>query len=144
MRDNVSKMWQVEISQAPDVRTSARTLDKAEEHAREALAASLSIHANDLHLRHEYHLGENAEEAVVASIEARQKANEAADNAARLTKEVARKLTEELGLSLRDTARIMQLSHQRVSQILTEDALHSMAADVRARLGGGLRLPPQR
>src|SRR5271170_703580 len=138
IRDRVNKMWHAEIPKAPEIRIAAHSLDKVEEHARNALAASLNVPASDLHLRHDYHLGGDAEEAVMTSIEARRIVNEASNQAAQRTAEAARKLTEGLGLNLRDTARILQLSHQRVSQILVEETLHSNAVEVRSRLDGRL------
>ena len=80
----------------------------------------------------------------MASIEERNRVSEATDRAARLTQEAARKLTGELGLSMRDTARVLQLSHQRVSQILGERLRDDMAGSVRSRLRHGLKLPPKR
>lgn len=142
IRDRINKIWHAEISEAPQIRASAHSLDKVEEYARNALAALVNAPANDLHLRHDYHLGGDAQEVVMTSIEARRIVNEATNQAARRTGEAARKLTEELGLSLRDAARILRLSHQRISQILVEESLHSNAVEVRSRLDGRLRLPP--
>ena len=142
--DRVSGIWEVEVAQVPDVHTFGRTLDKAEENVREALARSLKTSGSALLMRHEYHLGPAADEVVMASIDARAQANETSERAATLTREAAQKITGELGLSLRDAARVLQLSHQRVSQILTQNVLDSMAASVRSRISGGLQLPPQR
>jgi plasmid maintenance system antidote protein VapI len=96
-------------------------LEKAEEHVRDALALWLQVPEQDLHLRHEYDLADDVSDAVMASIEERGRVSEATERAARLTQEAARKLTSQLGLSMRDTARVLQLSHQRVSQILGEN-----------------------
>jgi predicted RNase H-like HicB family nuclease len=119
--DSVSGMWEVEIAEIPQVHTFGRTLEKAEEHVRDALALWLQVPEQDLHLRHEYDLADDVSDAVMASIEERGRVSEATERAARLTQEAARKLTSQLGLSMRDTARVLQLSHQRVSQILGEN-----------------------
>jgi len=142
--DHVSGMWEVEIAEIPEVHTFGRTLEKAEEHVRDALALWLQVPEKDLRLRHEYDLDAAVMENVMASIEERNRVSEATDRAARLTQEAARKLTGELGLSMRDTARVLQLSHQRVSQILGERLRDDMAGSVRSRLRHGLKLPPKR
>jgi predicted RNase H-like HicB family nuclease len=96
-------MWEVEIAEIPQVHTFGRTLAKAEEHLRDALALWLQVPEQDLHLRHEYDLVDEVMASVMASIEERNRVSEARERAARLTQEAARKLTGELGLSLRDT-----------------------------------------
>jgi predicted RNase H-like HicB family nuclease len=107
--------WSVEI---PGVNggiwTQGRTLAEAEMMAHDAIALTLDVPGDAVAVA--LRVGD-LDDALARVREAREaRAAAAAAEQATLT-EVARKLTER-GISQRDAARILGLSHQRVSQLL--------------------------
>jgi predicted RNase H-like HicB family nuclease len=107
--------WNVWIKGLDGCQTYGRSLRQARARIREALAAWLDCEPDTLTIRDEL-------PASVASIadrvaRARRQAEDAGTRAQRDTAEAVRRLTD-LGLSRRDAAELLGLSHQRVQQLL--------------------------
>lgn len=118
--------WAVEVPKVPGVHTQARRLDQAETMAREAIALMLDVEPDsfavefeDVQLTPALDTAEIQHELVQLR-RARQDAEEAQAMVAGLTRDVATKLVDVCGLTVRDAGRLMGVSHQRVAQILAE------------------------
>lgn len=113
--------WEVNLSEEPRVHTFGRTLAKAEEHIRNA--AALWFEKDDVPLKHVYRdLPLETAEIVWAAREAREEMAAAEIRALEATRECAHRLMEVAGLSLRDAAHLLGISHQRLHQIVREPA----------------------
>jgi predicted RNase H-like HicB family nuclease len=112
--------WIVEIEQIPQVHSFARTLARARENIRDALA--LWVQATDptsLRIDEEFvGLPKGLIEAVAAANEVRARATQLAEAAQGLTAEAAKQLVDEHGMSVRDAAELLHVSHQRVHQLV--------------------------
>ncbi|MDQ3756400.1 MAG: type II toxin-antitoxin system HicB family antitoxin [Actinomycetota bacterium] len=107
--------WLVHIKDMEGCHTYGRTLRQAQDRIREALAAWLDREPESLTITPE--LPQNV--AVLASdvSKARSAAEQAGADAQRATAEAVRRLTK-MGLSRRDAADVLGISHQRVQQLL--------------------------
>lgn len=114
-RDPDGNAWLVHIKGIPGCHTYGRTLRQAESRIREALAAWLDRDPADLAITPEW----PADLARIASevSTARVGAARAASEAGALTAKAVQRL-ERMGLSRRDTADVLGISHQRVQQLL--------------------------
>lgn len=113
--------WLVELDEEPRVHTFARTLAKAEENIRDATA--LWFENDDVALKHVYRdLPLETSDVVWAAREARVEMASAEDRALEVTREAAHRLMEVAGLSLRDAAHLLGISHQRLHQLVREPA----------------------
>ena len=112
--------WIVEIDQIPQVHSFGRTLARARENIRDALA--LWVQTTDptsLRIDEEFSgLPKALINAVTAANEARARATELAEKAQGLTAEAAKKLVADHGMSVRDAAELLHVSHQRVHQLV--------------------------
>lgn len=109
--------WLVELAEEPRVHTFARSLAKAEEHIRDASA--LWFEREDVPLKHQYRdLPAATSDLLWAAREARSKMASAEQRAAETTKAAAARLMEDTGLSLRDAAHLLGISHQRLHQLV--------------------------
>ena len=114
-RDPESDAWLVRIKGIPGCHTYGRTLRQAETRIREALALWLDREPEGLEITPQW----PAEVAMLATevSQARYAATKSARTAGAATAEAARKL-DRMGLSRRDTADVLGISHQRVQQLL--------------------------
>lgn len=116
-------MWLVEVLSSPGgkpigVYTHGRTLLKAEANAREALAAWFDVDDEDsFQLLPSIHLDKRVIEKAQRAKQQRETARTAESEASRLSAEVAAELARR-GMSTRDIGYILNLSHQRVQQLL--------------------------
>jgi predicted RNase H-like HicB family nuclease len=118
------------IARSPDVpgfHTYGRSLRQVRNRTREALSLWVED-ADDAELEFQYHLPKRWREATRGFRQARTRAINAEREAQLLAGDVADYFTAACGLSLRDTAELLGLSHQRVQQLLTE---HESRADQR-------------
>jgi predicted RNase H-like HicB family nuclease len=107
--------WNVRINGQRGCLSYGRSIRQAKDRIREALAVWLDTEPDGLVIIDQFprHLAE-----VAAGVErARAAAEQAASTAQRLTNEAAQQLTAR-GLSRRDAAELLGLSHQRVQQLL--------------------------
>ncbi len=115
--------WLVELAEEPRVHTFARTLARAEEHIRDA--SSLWFEKDDVPLKHVYRdLPRETAEIVRAAREARSEMALAEVRALKATREGAHRLMDVAGLSLRDAAHLLGISHQRLHQIVRDPPTH--------------------
>jgi len=114
-RDRESDAWLVHIKGIEACHTYGRTLRQAESRIREALGAWLDREPDELVITPEWptELMRLASEVS----QTRNAAEKASHEAAAKTARAARRL-ERMGLSRRDTADVLGISHQRVQQLL--------------------------
>ena len=107
--------WNVRIKGLPGCQTYGRSLRQAQSRIREALALWLDVTPSTVHIRDQFpgQLAAVADEVA----KARAAADRAGQKAQAQTVDAVRTLTE-LGLSRRDAAELLGLSHQRVHQLL--------------------------
>jgi predicted RNase H-like HicB family nuclease len=113
--DADDRAWNVRIKGVTGCQTYGRSLRQAQSRIREALALWLDVAPGDLLIRDQF----PAPLASVADdvIRARTAAERAGVKAQQQTIEAVRALAD-LGLSRRDAAELLGLSHQRVHQLL--------------------------
>jgi predicted RNase H-like HicB family nuclease len=114
-RDPESDAWLVHIKGIPGCHTYGRTLRQAEARIREALALWFDRDPDDLTITPEWPT--QLVRIASAASQACHVAAQAASDAGAATEKAAREL-EQMGLSRRDTARVLGISHQRVQQLL--------------------------
>jgi predicted RNase H-like HicB family nuclease len=114
-RDPESDAWLVHIKGIPQCHTYGRTLRQAEARIYEALAVWRDRDPGGLEIRSEWPA--ELEEAATKVSEARRNAAASAQAAGAATMKAAKKL-DRMGLSRRDTADVLGISHQRVQQLL--------------------------
>lgn len=114
-RDDIDDAWNVRIQGLDGCQTYGRSLRQAQARIREALAAWLDKDPEALVVHDQLPTSLTAVAASVAR--ARHDAELAGTKAQRQTVEAVKKLTQ-LGLSRRDAAELLGLSHQRVQQLL--------------------------
>jgi hypothetical protein len=112
----------------PSFATFARTLTKLREHVADAIALSLEVDRMDagekdphvdrgsVRVEFDVKLPAPARRATAAARRGREKAAVAEQDAAEATLEAVRQLTS-LGVSQRDQAELLKLSHQRIAQL---------------------------
>lgn len=115
-RDLESDAWLVHIKGIAGCQTYGRSLRQAEDRIREALALWLDRDPDEISITGEW----PSELVDVASkvSEARSAASVAAQQAGAATAKAAKRL-DRMGLSRRDAADVLGISHQRVQQLLT-------------------------
>lgn len=113
--DADDRAWNVRIKGLTGCQTYGRSIRQAQSRIREALALWLDAAPSDLHIRDQF----PSELASVADDvgKARTAAERAGAKAQQQTLEAVKALTD-LGLSRRDAAELLGLSHQRVHQLL--------------------------
>jgi predicted RNase H-like HicB family nuclease len=114
-RDFESDAWLVYIKTVPGCHTYGRTLRQAEARIREALAAWLDREPDGLKIVSEW--PSDLEKVATSVAQARRDAAESAEAAGAATAKAAKRL-DRLGLSRRDAAEVLGISHQRVQQLL--------------------------
>ena len=119
-----SGAWIVRSPDVPGFHTYGRSLRQARNRTREALSLWVED-AADADLEYRYHLPRGWREATRKLQRARTRASTAEREAQDLATEVANYFTDVCGLSLRDTADLLDLSHQRVQQLVAERARSS-------------------
>lgn len=114
-RDDIDDAWNVHIQGLDGCQTYGRSLRQAQGRIREALAAWLDKDPDALIVHDQLPAALTAVAVNVARV--RRDAELAGTKAQRQTVEAVKKLTG-LGLSRRDAAELLGLSHQRVQQLL--------------------------
>lgn len=111
-------LWRAFVEESPDIHAAGRSLSAVQEQIRSAIFEHGHL---DPEIIDHVDLPESSREAVEAAAEARRVAAEAAERSAELTSQAARSLVTS-GLSLRDVATVLGLSHTRVQQLLRSDS----------------------
>lgn len=107
-------LWRAFIEESPDIHGDGRSLSAVQEQIRTAIFEHGHL---DPEIVDHIDLPRGSREAVAAAAEARRVAADAAERSAELTSQAARSLVAS-GLSLRDVATVLGLSHTRVQQLL--------------------------
>jgi predicted RNase H-like HicB family nuclease/DNA-binding CsgD family transcriptional regulator len=113
--DPAEDVWLVHIKGIEDCHTYGRSIRQAESRIREALGAWLDRDPEALTITSE--LPSNVAMVASKAAEARREAERAGVKAHRATAEAVKRLTS-MGLSRRDAADLLGISHQRVQQLL--------------------------
>ena len=113
--DAEDDVWLVHIKDVEGCQTFGRSIRQAETRIREALAAWLDKEPDSLTITSELPL----DVALIATrvSQARYEAERAGADAQQATAEAVQRLTK-MGLSRRDAAEVLGISHQRVQQLL--------------------------
>jgi len=114
-RDPDDDAWDVHIKGVEGCHTYGRSLRQAQAHIREALALWLEREPETLTIRDE--LPPSLAQIAEGVARARREADQAGTKAQLATASAVKRLTD-LGLSRRDAAELLGLSHQRVQQLL--------------------------
>lgn len=114
-RDDTDDAWNVQIKGLDGCQTYGRSLRQAQGRIREALALWLDKDPATLRIRHE--LPPKLSAVTDRVKRARSEAERAGSKAQQQTAEAVKTLTG-MGLSRRDAAELLGLSHQRVQQLL--------------------------
>ena len=114
-RDDIDDAWNVRIKGVAGCQTYGRSLRQAQSRIREALAAWLDRDPATLTIRDQF--PERLAAVAGDVLSARSAAERAGAKAQRETLNAIKALNE-LGLSRRDAAELLGLSHQRVQQLL--------------------------
>lgn len=108
------------IARVPSVRgchSHGRTLDQARRRLREALGLWVDD-ADSAELIEQIRLPATVQGAIDRSRTARSHAKREGERAQRAMKAAAETLVEEVGLGLRDAGELLEISHQRVQQLV--------------------------
>lgn len=108
--------WAVEVPEVEGVFTQARRLDQVADMAADAVAVMLDADPGTIKVTVEPHTGKDS--LIAQAREARETADRAADEASKVMRHAARELVAD-GLTVRDVGRVMGISHQRVSQLVS-------------------------
>ena len=112
--------WTVELAEEPRVHTWAKTVDQALARVREAAALWFDADEDDIEVIPQPVLPKTTGRTVEQARQARQDARNADRLAVEQTKKAAAALTAR-GISMRDAAAILGISHQRVHQLLAQE-----------------------
>ncbi len=116
-------LWLADIPDLAGAHTYARTLPALDRYIREVVVLADDLPDNampGLRLAYEYHTGDSELDSRAASVrQMRVESERLASRTAKATAEVARRLVT-AGLSIRDTAALLTVSPQRVSQITSQ------------------------
>jgi predicted RNase H-like HicB family nuclease len=110
----------VSVPELPGCHTQGRTLARARERIREAIALWVDADEAELTIADDVRLPEPARQAVARAREARQQAQQAQEAALAATRKAVRVLVHDGRLSTRDAAELLGISHQRVAQLVAE------------------------
>jgi predicted RNase H-like HicB family nuclease len=113
-----SGTWLVRVPAVPGCHTYGRTLEQARRRIREALELWVPG-AEEADLEYRVLLPADIRAELQRARSARKRSARAQRDAHDATVNAARDLTQRLGLSLRDTSELLELSHQRVQQLVS-------------------------
>ncbi len=119
--------WSVELEEEPRVHTWGKTIDQALSRMREAAALWFQTDEASIELVPRPVLPRSTSRTVEQARKARDEARNADQLAIERTREAAAALTSR-GISMRDAAAILGISHQRVHQLLTPGTPHGRKA----------------
>ena len=113
-RDPGDDAWLVEVDGMPDVHTFGRTLEEAAVNAREAIAVTADASESDVELAEHFAVADVDVEGLAGL---RDRAQELHEIYLARQRAAALRLAE-AGVSRRDSARMLGVSHQRVQQLV--------------------------
>lgn len=110
--------WAIEVPEVPGVHTQAKRLEQVEAMAREAIALMLGIPEDSFNVEVQWELPHGAADTISSMFRARSEATNAQREATAAAQLAAWTLVEDLHLPLRDAAKVLGVSYQRVGQLL--------------------------
>jgi len=113
-----SGAWLARVPDVPGCHTYGRTLEQARRRIREALGLWVDG-AERAELEFRIRLPSDVRGELERARSARERSAKAQLQAHEATVRAAKDLTERLGLSLRDASELLELSHQRVQQLVS-------------------------
>ena len=113
--------WIIRVQHIDAVVTQARRMADVRQNAREAIAVWLDVPVSEVEVTVNYVMPPVVQRTIDEVRQLRADANERLDRAAEAAREAARRLTKDLGLTLREAAEILGVSFQRVAQLVEED-----------------------
>jgi predicted RNase H-like HicB family nuclease len=114
-----SGAWLARVPDIPGCHTYGRTLEQARRRIREALAPWIDD-AERAELRFRVRLPADVRAELTHARSARERSTRAQLEANEATRRAALDLTQRFGLSLRDASELLEISHQRVQQLVAE------------------------
>jgi predicted RNase H-like HicB family nuclease len=112
-----SGAWTAHVPRVRGCHTYGRTLEQARRRIREALSLWVDD-ADSAEFVEEIRLPAHVRNAINRSRAARRQAMRERDRAREVMKEAAETLVQEVGLGLRDAGELLEISHQRVQQLV--------------------------
>lgn len=109
--------WAIEVPEVPGVFTQAKRLDQVSDAVADAVATMLDQDPANVAVTIEPVLSAEVTEVVKAARARSATARQAADEASRTMREAVAVLRSDEHLTARDAARILGITHQRVSQL---------------------------
>lgn len=116
-----SGAWLARMPDVPGCHTYGRTLQQARRRIREAFGLWVED-ADHAELKFDVRLPAEVRREVTRAHTARERSAQAQQQASEALSSAARDLTGRFGISLRDAAELLGLSHQRVQQLVTLDS----------------------
>lgn len=116
---DANSVWLVELEEVPQVHTYGRTLAKAREHLLDA-ARLWFDDGRTIDLLEKHRLSPGANQSVKRAMTVRRKAEETSAAASAATWKAAHRLAQD-GIGVRDSADLLGLSPQRISQLLSAE-----------------------
>lgn len=116
----INGQWQVQCDQLPGALSLVKRLDQAKDIHREAVAFVAGVPIDQVAVHIHTELPAELEEAIRGRGEAIQRAATAMESARDQSRDVARALHDDQGLSMRDIATILDVSLARVQQLVSE------------------------
>ena len=113
-----SGAWLARVPSVPGCHTYGRSLEEVRSRIREALSLWVND-AEEADLRLDVRLPADTRSGLARARRARERSTHAQHEASVAVRQVAADLTDRLGLSRRDAAEILGISHQRVQQLLS-------------------------
>lgn len=112
-------IWIAELVEEPRCHTFGRTLAKAKQHIVEATSLWFEVDEDDVSLECRVVVGDDyADHAVGQALEARRDEHAAHERSVAATRDAVEVLVDKAGLSLRDAGELLDISFQRVHQLL--------------------------
>jgi len=111
--------WVAQVKDAPQAITQGRTLAEARRRIREALGLALGsdVAARQATLVDDVRLPPDARRAITAVVKSRSRLEKDKHLLAKAMNEATTQLLDTVGLSVRDTGELLELSHQRIQQL---------------------------
>jgi len=112
--------WAIRIPEVPGAFSQARRLHEVERMVRDVVSLALEVPPDSFDVRVVVTLSEPSQRVLDRALELRREAQLAAASAARATMEAVRSMVDGDGLSIREAGQLLDISHQRVAQLLHE------------------------
>jgi predicted RNase H-like HicB family nuclease len=136
--------WVAQVKDAPEAITQGRTLAEARRRIREALGLVLGsdVVARQATLVDDVRLPPDARRAIAAVVKSRSRLEKDKQLLAKAMNEATTILLDTVGLSVRDTGEVLELSHQRIQQLKAVACVGALrGSDLRARVHQARKAP---